>query len=216
MRFLFAAIVLWSSVISAADPTANFQKVGSLHFAISGTYGLGDIRVTQGRLRDAVKIYSQVLGIALAQGEPLLRGIAELYLGLSELYLEQGDLAAGTEHLLRSETLGEQAGLADWHYRFLRARARFKAVEGDLAGALSLLDTAARHRRPSPVPNVRPLEAMKARVWAAQGQLGDAQRWVQEQALSADDDLSYLREFEHITLASTYIDRPINRMGLRP
>ena len=74
-----------------AEAMTNFQKVGSLHFAISGTYGLADIRVTQGRLRDAVKVYSQVLGVALAQGEPPLRGTSDLYLGLSELYLEQGD-----------------------------------------------------------------------------------------------------------------------------
>jgi LuxR family transcriptional regulator, maltose regulon positive regulatory protein len=192
---------LESAYNTLAEAMANFQKVGSLNLAISGTYGLADIRVTQGRLREAVKIYSQVLGVVLAQGEPPLRGTAELYLGLSELYLEQGDLAAATEHLLQSEALGEQAGLADWHYRFLRAKARFKAAEGDLAGALDLLDAAVRHRRPSPVPNVRPLEAMKARVWAAQGRLGEAQRWVQEQALSPDDELSYLRELEHITLA---------------
>ncbi len=202
-----------------ADAMANFQKVGSLHFAISGTYGLADIRVTQGRLRDAVKVYAQVLGVALAQGEPPLRGTADLYLGLSELYLEQGDLAAATEHLRRSEALGEQAGLADWHYRFLRARARFKTAEGDLAGALGVLDAAAHYQRPSPVPNVRPLGAWKARAWAAQGRLGDAQRWVQEQSLSADDDLSYLREFEHITLArvlmAEYRRDPAGEQGKR-
>ena len=49
------------------------------------------------------------------------------------------------------------------------------------------------------------LEAIKARIWAAQGRLGDARRWVQEQALSARDELSYLREFEHITLARVLV-----------
>jgi LuxR family maltose regulon positive regulatory protein len=52
-----------------ADAMANFQKVGSLHFAISGTYGLADIRTTQGRLREAVKTYTDIAA-ALAQGEP--------------------------------------------------------------------------------------------------------------------------------------------------
>ncbi len=184
-----------------ADAMANFQKVGSLHFAISGTYGLADIRVAQGRLRDAIKTYTQVLQLALAQGEPLLRGTADLYLGLGELYREQGDLAAAGEHLQRSEELGEQAGLSDWRYRQYRAQARFKVTEGDLAGALALLEAAERHYRRSPVPDVRPLGALKARVWVAQGRLSDALRWVQEQGSSVDDELSYLREFEHITLA---------------
>ena len=73
--------------------------------------------------------------------------------------------------------------------------------QGDLAGALDLLDEAERHYRRTPVPDVRPLAALKARVWVAQGRLREALRWVQEQGLSVDDELSYLREFEHITLA---------------
>ena len=50
-------------------------------------------------------------------------------------------------------------------------------------------------------PNVRPVAALKARVWVAQGRLDDALDWARERGLSAEDDLSYLREFEHITLA---------------
>ena len=188
-----------------ADAMAGFQKVGNLHFAISGTYGLADIRTAQGRLREAVKTYAQALQLALAQGEPLLRGTADLYLGLSELYREQGDLEAAMQHLLRSEELGEQAALPDWRYRLCRAQARFKETQGDLAGALDLLDEAERHYHRTPVPDVRPLAALKTRVWVAQGRLREALRWVHEQGLSVDDELSFLREFEHITLARVLI-----------
>ncbi len=97
--------------------------------------------------------------------------------------------------------MGEQAGLSDWRYRFCRTQARFKQSQGDLAGALDLLDEAERYRTRTPVPDVRPLAALKARVWVAQGRLAEALRWVQEQRLSVDDDLSYFREFDHITLA---------------
>jgi LuxR family maltose regulon positive regulatory protein len=38
-------------------------------------------------------------------------------------------------------------------------------------------------------------------MWLAQGRLSDALRWAEAQGLSAEDDLSYLHEFEHITLA---------------
>jgi LuxR family maltose regulon positive regulatory protein len=48
---------------------------------------------------------------------------------------------------------------------------------------------------------VRPVAALKARVWVVQGRLGEALGWVRERGLSPGDDLSYLREFEHITLA---------------
>jgi LuxR family transcriptional regulator, maltose regulon positive regulatory protein len=56
-------------------------------------------------------------------------------------------------------------------------------------------------------PNVRPVAALRTRVWVAQGKLGEALGWVREQVLSVADDLSYLREFEHITLARVLLAR---------
>lgn len=60
---------------------------------------------------------TQALQLALAQGEPVLRGMADLYLGLSELYRECGDMDTAIQNLLRSEELGEPAALPDWRYR---------------------------------------------------------------------------------------------------
>jgi len=188
-----------------ADAMAGFQKVGNLHFAISVTYGLADIRMVQGRLREAVRCYAQALQLALHQGEPPLGGTADLYLGLSELHREQGNLEVAREHLLRSEELGEQAALPDWRYRLCRVQARFRETQGDLAGALELLDEAGRRYYRTPLPDVRPLAALKTRVWLAQGRLREALQWVHEQGLSVDDELSFLREFEHITLARVLI-----------
>jgi LuxR family maltose regulon positive regulatory protein len=102
---------------SLADAMAHFRMAGNFHFAISGTYGLADIRMTQGRLREAVRTYERSLRLALEQGEPLLRGTAELYLGLGELHHEQGDPESATQHLLRSEELGEKAALPNWPNR---------------------------------------------------------------------------------------------------
>ena len=55
-------------------------------------------------------------------------------------------------------------------------------------------------------PNVRPVAAFKTRVWVAQGRLGEL-CWAREQGLSAHDDLTYLREFEHITLVRVLLAR---------
>ena len=38
-------------------------------------------------------------------------------------------------------------------------------------------------------------------MWVRQGKLGEALGWVRERGLSVDDNLSYLSEFKHITLA---------------
>ena len=48
---------------------------------------------------------------------------------------------------------------------------------------------------------------MKARIWVTQGRLIEALAWARERSLSVDDELSYLREFEHITLARVLIAR---------
>ncbi|HET6985241.1 MAG TPA: LuxR C-terminal-related transcriptional regulator [Kribbella sp.] len=46
---------------------------------------------------------------------------------------------------------------------------------------------------------MRPIAARRARLLIARGDLSGAEDWVQD--LSADDELSYLREYEHVTLA---------------
>jgi len=56
-------------------------------------------------------------------------------------------------------------------------------------------------------PNVRPVPALTARVCVALGRVGDALGWARERGLSVEDDLSYLREFEHITLARVLLAR---------
>jgi len=85
--------------------------------------------------------------------------------------------------------------------------ARIKEAQGDLDGALDLLDEAERQYVESPDPDVRPVAALKTRVWVAQGRLTEALGWTRDQGLSAHDDLSYLREFEHITLARVLLAR---------
>ena len=188
-----------------AEGMAGFQQAGNIIFALSGTYGLADIRTVQGRLPEAVQIYQQALQLALAQGEPVVQGTAELYLGLGELAREQGDLQAAAQYLAQSTALGEGAALPNWPCRRAIVQAQMQQTLGDLAGALDLLDEAVRHYFRGPVPDFRPIAALKARAWVRQGRLTEALGWVRERGLSAADDLSYLREFEHITLARLLI-----------
>jgi LuxR family maltose regulon positive regulatory protein len=126
---------------------------------------------------------------------------------MSEVHRERNNLHAATRHLLTSQELGEHNGLPQNRYRWRVAMARIRQAEGNLAGALDLLNEAERLYMGDMFPNVRPVPALKARVWIAQGRLGEALGWAHEQGLSVDDDLSYLREFEHITLARVLLAR---------
>ena len=176
---------------------------GGRYFAIA----LADIRRAQGRLSAAMRTYEQALQYASEQGGAVLRGTADMYVGMSEVHRERDDLPAATRQLLRSQELGEHIGLPQNRYRWRVAMARIRQAEGDLDGALDLLSEAERLYVGDFFPNVRPVPALRARVRVAQGALGEALGWAREQGLSADDDLSYLPEFEHITLARVLLAR---------
>jgi LuxR family transcriptional regulator, maltose regulon positive regulatory protein len=148
-----------------------------------------------------MRTYERALQFAAEHSEPVLRGTADMYVGMSGLRRERNDLAAATQLLLRSEALGELAGKPQNPYRWCVAMARLREAEGDLDGALDLLQEAERRYVSDFFPNVRPIAALKVRLWVAQGRVGEALGWAREQGLSAEDGLSYLREFEHITLA---------------
>jgi LuxR family maltose regulon positive regulatory protein len=124
-----------------------------------------------------------------------------MYVGMSELYRERDDLQTATELLGRSQELGDHLGMPQNRYRSLVAMARIREAEGDAGAAVDLLDDAERAYVGDFFPNVRPVAAVRARSHLLRGELGEPLAWARERRLSAQDDLSYLREFEHVTLA---------------
>jgi LuxR family maltose regulon positive regulatory protein len=97
--------------------------------------------------------------------------------------------------------LGQHSILQDWLYRRSLAQARLKESAGELDAALDLLAEAKRFYVRSLIPDTRPIDALKARIYLQQGRLSQASEWVRESGFSVDDDLSYMREFGHTTLA---------------
>ena len=190
-----------------AECMAGLRRAGHIADTFGCAIALADIRRTQGRLGEAMRTYEQALQRVPEQSGPVLRGTADMYVGMSEIHRERDDLPAATQQLLRSQDLGEHTGLPQNRYRWRVAMARVREAEGDLGGALDLLNEAERLYVGDFFPNVRPVPALRARVRIAQGELGEALGWARERGLSVDDDLSYLREFEHITLARVLLAR---------
>ncbi len=184
---------------------SSMWQTGDIANALGITFILANIWLAQGRLREAINAYRQALRLAVNQAV-LPIGTSDLYRGLSELLCEQGDLEGAAQHLATAQKVGDAAALTGWPHRLGVAQARLKAAQGDLATALELLDEAERQYVRSPLPD-QPIAAMRARVWIRQGQLSVALARAREQGLSPDDDLSYLREFEHLTLARVLIAR---------
>lgn len=192
---------------SFAEGLAIFKQMGLPQIAIGGTLILAQMSMAQGRLRRAIDICEQSLQLATEQGGPVLPGTPELYLALSEVRYEQGDLAAASQLLLSGETLRQQASLSGVAYLWWVVQARLKAAEGDFETALDQLHEAERlyAQTPIPVPNVCPTEALRVRWWLRQGRLDEALSWVRDCGLSVADLPSYLHEYEHLTLARVKI-----------
>ena len=179
-------------------------RAGHIADVLGCSIALGDMELRLGRLRDAERTYAHALGLAEANaptGSGVMRGTADMLVGLSRTAWYRNDLAAVAEYLRRSDELGEAAALPQNPYRWRVGMARLRAAEGDLSAALELLDEAERVYVGDYSPNVQPVHATRARVLAAQGDIVQARAWARQHEVSTDDELSYLREYEHITLA---------------
>ena len=190
---------------SMSDWIDRSQKAGNFFFAIASASGKADILTAQGNLRDALRTYQQSLQLASAHAIQAQRIIAHHHLGLALLYHEMRDDESAAQHLQKSLELGQHSTMRDWSYRKCLAQAHLKQAEGDLEAALSLLDDAQCFYVRSLIPYTRPIDALKARIYLKQGRLSRAQEWVLEHRFSVDDDLNYLGEFEHLTLARVLI-----------
>ena len=167
--------------------------------------GLADIQLAQGRLGDAERTFES--GLTLTRDHPGLRGAADMHVGLSEVLLERSDLQGAADELRAGRELGEHAGLPQYPYRWRVAAARLALAEGDPAAALDLLDQAERVYNTDFSPSVRPITALKARADLAMGDIEAAVRWAESRGVTVNDELSYVREFEHIVLARILVAR---------
>jgi LuxR family maltose regulon positive regulatory protein len=178
---------------------------------ISDTLGcylaVAEIRMAQGRLRDARATHDEALCVAISATGEAPRGVADIHVGRSEVALERGDLETARDHLAAARSLGEHRGLPQYAYRSRAAAAMLAEAEGDLTGALELVVEAQQVYLGDFSPNVRPLHAVVARLQIRLGDLDAAQRWAHDHDVTASQQLSYLREFEHLTLAEAMLAR---------
>ncbi len=189
---------------------AHFEKADYLSDAVGLALALADMRIAQGRLHDAMRTYERGLELATRRGPTVLRGAADMHVGISEVLRLRGDLVGATQQLQQAGELGEENGLPQNPYRSRVAAAGIQRALGDLVAALELLDEAGRLYFSDFSPEVRPVDALRARLWLNQGRIPEALGWARERGLSATDDLTYVREFEHATLARVLLAQGIH------
>lgn len=178
----------------------NLYAAGHVADVLGCSITLADIELTQGKLGDAQRTYQHALELA-AHDVSQPRGAADMYVGLSRVAVERGDLARAADYLREADKLGESGGLPQNPYRWRVAMALLRQAEGHAATAVDLLEDAEQVYVGDFSPNVRPLAAARARVLAASGEVADGLAWARRRGVSATDEVTYLREYEHVTLA---------------
>jgi LuxR family maltose regulon positive regulatory protein len=178
--------------------TVDLRAAGYLADVLGLATTLADLRRAQGRLAEAEQAFRNALAMTCdAPGAPL-RGTADMHVGLADLLLDRGDRAGAGDELARAEALGEHKGLPKNPYRLRLLRAR---LADDHDAALALVDEAERLYNRDYSPHVMPVPAVRARLHLRFGHVHAAQAWARDRSLTADDELSYVQEYEHVTLA---------------
>ncbi|MCU1572146.1 MAG: ATP-dependent transcriptional regulator, MalT-like, LuxR family [Micrococcaceae bacterium] len=180
---------------------ASLHAGGNLIDELTSTVVLADLWLAAGKPSRARQLYDDALRTAEQHGGAVVQATAELHVGLGELAVEAGDLAAARDQLEASSNSQGPAGMPESRYRWYIADAALFRAEGDLTKALHLLGRAESLFHPGFFPDVRPLGAMRARIWIVQGDLTAARAWARERGLSPEDGMEYLHEFDHLTLA---------------
>jgi LuxR family maltose regulon positive regulatory protein len=178
----------------------SLRAAGNLVDEQDATIVLADMWVALGRPGRARELYERTLEEATAHGEPYPRATADLHVGLAERDLELNDLPGAGSHLETARVLAQRASITENRHRWYVAMAEVRAASGDHDEAEQLLDQAEPLYRRGFYPEIRPIPAVRARLAIAARDLASASDWSRSRGLSSDDELHYLREYEHLTL----------------
>ena len=128
---------------SYTECLVHFERIGHVGDIFGCSIAHADMRLTLGRLRDAMDTFDKALRLASRPEGAVVRGTADMHVGMAAIRYELDDLAAARRELARSLELGEHTALPQNAYRYRVVMAKVSAAEGDL----DCRDRPARRRR---------------------------------------------------------------------
>jgi len=176
---------------------------------MTACYPLGAVQRARGELSAALRTFREGLQFATEGGHfsPSLE--CEAHIGIAQVLYERNQLDDALQHATEGVALSRQLVESFLLALGLDALAWIRRAMGEaetaaeiMKEAYTILPTAAVARN-----SLDPGEAWRARLLLALGRAGEAERWTEERGLTAEDDVSYLRERDYLVLARVLLTR---------
>ncbi len=190
--------------ILAALPA--YRAAEHLIFQVWGQLALGLVRIMQGHLREGEQALEGAQQFAREHLQTRPDTLLYSYVSLCDVHRERNELDRAKSDLNDALTVIRQTGRESYPgfvVENMKSLVLMLDLCNDSAEADLLMDQALRrYRRCGNEVVEKQLEALKAlTVLRRGGDRSPANRWMQISGLSADDKLSYMKEFSHLVLA---------------
>ena len=209
--FGFLALAAWAAgdldtaVDTFAETFASMRAGAMVADELAASVVMASLWLARGAPVEARRCYEAALAAAADHPAQALPIIGDLHVGLADVLREQGELDAANEHLQTARELGEASSLPENRFRWYAATGALLRARGELDAAVEMLQRAETLYLPGFFPDTRPLAAVIARVRISQYRVADAWDWARSRAVSANQNPTYLAEYDQLTLARLLI-----------
>jgi LuxR family maltose regulon positive regulatory protein len=178
---------------------------------LSAVNYLGQAMILQGKLHQAMELFTQAARLMVSQPKSHLLGIELIRMG--DVYREWNELDKASQNIQEGLHLAESIG----DFVFLRdgyiAKSRLEQSLGNLESAGIYLQKAERIARNTETAHgITPIKALQVSLWIGMGDIQSAEQWIKDAGLDIEnyathDSPHFLDEYSLITLARLHIAR---------
>ncbi|MGH2393285.1 MAG: hypothetical protein ACRDGH_07300, partial [Candidatus Limnocylindria bacterium] len=200
-----------------AELLAEGRAAPAPYPVLSSCFMLGLVQQTQGKLGAALRTYREGLRLATESGRFSVYHAGEAHVGIAQVLYQRNELDEALQHVTQGVELCRQVIELTELDTALVTLAWIRQARGGADAALEAMDEACGvYARSDVVALAYPAHSERARLLLAQGRVEEAARWTRERDLSEHDEVSYLREGDHLVLARLLLahSQPGQALGL--
>jgi LuxR family maltose regulon positive regulatory protein len=193
------------------------RAIADPHPLTTSCHTLGWVQQARGKLDAALQTYREGLRFATEGGRFLPFHAGEAHAGIAQVLYARNQLDDALRHVTEGIELTRQVVEFRLPAFGLVSLAWTRQAMGDRDGALEAIDEACRLLPATGVVTMfSPAQTERAGLLLAQGRVAEAERWTKERRLTAEDDVSYPRERDHVVLVRVLLaeQAPERALGL--